>query len=357
MESVNFDHWASLERAGGKRSVVPDSPGIAHFGDPAAEATRVRNTVGLCDLSACGKLWLTGPDAAGFLHGMSSNDVKGLRPGGGCYATFLTPKGKMVADAYICLGADGILVLTMPAVQAVLLAHLRKFVVAERLEITDRTAEWALFSLAGGSQVGAALDASVRDAPEGLNDGEHAEVTVAGAKVRLIAVERTGLPSADFLVDVADAARVWDVLVGAVNGLGGGPFGWDALDILRIEGGFPWFGRDMDGDTLPPEAGLERAISYTKGCYVGQEIIARIKTYGHVNRVLRGMLCNGPPPAAGTPVELENKTVGRVTSACVSPTMKSAIALGYVPRELEPGTEVTLRSAGRATVSELPFVR
>lgn len=355
-----FPHWPGLITAGGHPSTSADLPGIARFGDPAAEAALVRNTVGVCDLSACGKIRLTGPDAAGFLHGMCSNDVKALRPGGGCGAAFLTPKGKMVADASICLDDAGFLLLTMPAAASPLLEHLRRYLVAERLEISDVTAGHALFSIQGGNLLGPVVDAAIRGAPESLADGEHAEVTVAGVKAQLIAIERTGLPSADLLVNAPEAGRVWNEFATAVRGLGGGPFGWEALDILRIEGGVPWWGRELTAETLPPEAGLDRVISYTKGCYVGQEIIARIRTYGHVNRTLRGLVGEGPPPAAGAPIELENKTVGRVTSACASPAMKSSIALAYLPREIEAGAAVRLLSSTGTTaarISELPFVR
>jgi folate-binding protein YgfZ len=173
--------------------------------------------------------------------------------------------------------------------------------------------------------------------------------------------ETTGF---DFVVSNATAQALAERLLSAAEKLGGGLAGWDALELVRIESGLPRFGQDMDENNLAPEAGIEaRAISYSKGCYIGQEVIARIRTYGQVSKALRGLsfIDEMPsPPAKGSRVLHQEKEVGYITSAIRSPRLQRTIALGYVRKECnEIGTELAVESLGARSLAKivaLPFV-
>ncbi|HUG35739.1 MAG TPA: glycine cleavage T C-terminal barrel domain-containing protein, partial [Candidatus Limnocylindrales bacterium] len=185
----------------------------------------------------------------------------------------------------------------------------------------------------------------------------HIEASIAGAPVRLIRRDEAGAPGFHGWIAPADAAAIWQALRGA----GAAPAGHEALEVLRIEAGVPAYGREVDETVIMPETRLEALVSYTKGCYIGQETVARVKYRGHVNRALSGLILDGPRvPAAGAAVMAEDKDVGRITSAAWSYTLGAPIALGYVRREhFEPGSAVTVRdgdAALPARVAALPFV-
>jgi len=186
---------------------------------------------------------------------------------------------------------------------------------------------------------------------------------VALGEIYLMNLSRIGTTGFDLFVPTASLGAVTDKLIAAAKTVGGRPCGWQALETARIEAGTPRFGADMDESNLPSESGIEdRAISYTKGCYIGQEVIARIRTYGQVAKSLRGLaLPDGLSalPAKGDKLFKDGKEVGYVTSAVVSPRFRANIALGYVRREVNQlGTELTLRTAGGespAKIVPLPF--
>jgi len=309
-----------------------------------AEYRELREGAGLLERPGRGSLDVRGPDGAAFLQGQVTNDVAALAPGEGCYAAMLNPKGRIVADMRILRTADDYVVDTEPGAHDAVARDLRMYKIGRQVEIADRTGERTLLSLIGPR----AAELAGTGAALGAEDSS-AAAWIAGLPVLAIATD-TGV---DLLVESADAPAVRDALVAG----GARPVREEAVEIVRIESGRPLHGRDMTADNLPAEAGIvERAVSFTKGCYVGQEPVARMHYKGHPNRHLRGLeLARAVAP--GTALQAGDREVGTVSSTCVSPAL-GPIALALVRREVAPGEHVEAGPGGpRATVVELPFRR
>jgi tRNA-modifying protein YgfZ len=311
--------------------------------DRIAEEHRVLvEGCGLLDRSERGKLALTGADRKTFLHGQVTNDVESLTPGTGCYAAFLTHKGKMQGDLRILDAGDELLLDTERPVLQGLFNMIRHFKLGSDVELHKRTLESGLLSLIGPAA------RRVAGAPD-LPGTEHAHLAgaVGGAPVRLIATD-TG-------VDVLCAAEDLDAVRGALEAAGAQPVSEEAVETLRVEGGRPRFGHDIGEDTIPQEAGLnERAVSFTKGCYVGQETVARLFYKGKPNRHLRGLRLTAPA-TTGDELRLGEKVVGRLGTVVTSPAL-GVIALAVMRREAEPGANVRVGDSGvTGEVVELPF--
>ena len=309
----------------------------ATIAETAAADRLLTEDVALVDRSERGKLALTGADAKAFLNGQVSNDVEALEPGTGCYAALLTNKGKMLGDLRVLDTGAGLWLDTERAALQALFDTIRRGSVGWQVELHKRTLERALLSLVG-PRAGEA--AGMSGAPEHANRvGEIGGVSV------LIAATDLGV---DVICATEDAPRVRTALdVPEVPEA--------AAEVLRVESGRPRYGIDLDDTTIPQEAGLnERAVSFSKGCYVGQETVARLHYRGKPNRSLRGLRLSAPV-ASGTPLLLGEREVGRVGSSVVSPR-HGAIALALVRREAAPGATVSVGEAGLpAEVVELPF--
>jgi folate-binding protein YgfZ len=307
-----------------------------------AEYVTLTERCGLVDRSERGKLALSGPDAKTFLAGQVTNDTEALQPGDGCYAAFLTHKGKMLGDLRVLdVGAELLLDTERVALQA-LFDMIRKFKVGYELELHKRTVQHGLLSLIGP-------DASRIAAAEGLPDIEHANAPIEiGGIAALAARTDTGV---DLICDAADT----QALTRALCERGAVAVSMQAAEIVRVEHGRPRYGVDMDDGTIPQEAGLnERAVSFTKGCYVGQETVARLYYRGKPNRLLRGLLLD-EPAQPGAELRLGEKPVGRLSSAAISPTF-GPIGLGIVRREARVGASVSVGDSDAvATVVDLPF--
>jgi len=315
---------------------------------------------GLLDRSERGKLALTGSGAVDFLNGQVTNELAGLRPGDGRYAAFLTHKGKMLGDLRILAAGDDpeappseLLLDTERVALQALFDMIRRFKVGYEVDLHKRTLERGLLSLMGpGSREVArgAADLQMRAEAGALPETEHAHIRawIAGRPVRLIATDAAGV---DVLCDAADHDAVRDELQRA----GAHPVSEQAAEIVRIERGRPRYGIDIDDTTIPQEAGLnERAVSFTKGCYVGQETVARLHYRGKPNRHLRGLRLSAPA-APGEELRLGERPVGHISSVALSPA-HGPIALALVRREAEPGASVSVGEDGAsATVVELPF--
>ena len=323
-----------------------------------AEYRLLTDACGLIDRSERGKLALIGPGAVEFLNGQVTNEIAALRPGEGCYAAFLTHKGKMLGDLRVLAvgesGADAPLELLLDTERVALQAlfdMIRRFKVGFELELSKRTLESSLYSLIGPG-ADSILERAVAEEPS-LPVTEHAHrlTRIAGRTVRLI---RTAQPAGvDVLCDATDGDAVRDALIEA----GAQPVSEAAGEILRVEYGRPRYGIDLDDTVIPQEAGLnERAVSFTKGCYLGQETVARLHYRGKPNRHLRGLRLSAPA-AAGAELRLGERTVGHLGSAVVSPEL-GPIALALVRREAAPG-EVVSAGEGDVTaeIAELPFAR
>ena len=308
----------------------------------AAEHRELREGVGLFDRSERGKLAVTGEEAADFLDSLLSNDVKGLAEGAGCYATLLTHKGRMLADVRVLRTAEGVWLDTeRPGLQA-LFDALRQFRIGYRAELHKRTLERGLFSL-----IGPGAD-RLLPAPPG--EAEHANVAAVVGGVDVVAV-RTDV-GIDLICDSARAAE----LRAALEAGGARAVGEASVECLRVERGRPRFGIDMDETTMPQEAAInDRAVSYTKGCYVGQETVARLYWKGKPNRHLRGLRLSGPA-SPGAALHLDAAEVGQLGTVAVSP-IHGPIALGLVRRAASPGDVLRVGDDGAvsATVVDLPF--
>jgi folate-binding protein YgfZ len=306
-----------------------------------ADYRTVTESCGLFDRSERGKLALSGAEAATFLQGQVSNDVEGLAVGAGCYAAFLTPKGKMLGDVRILNAGDELLLDTERIALQALFNMIRRFSLGYQVELHKRTLERGVLSLIGPGV------AEIAGAG-GLGDDEHAHIltSIGGVEVRAIRTD-VGI---DLLCDSAEG----DVLRERLLDAGAVPVGEQAVECLRVEHGRPRYGIDLDDTVIPQEGGLnERAVSFTKGCYVGQETVARLYYRGKPNRRLMGLRLS-QTAAAGDELSFEGRIVGRLSSVAPSPRF-GPIGLALVRREAPPGSTVAVGDAVTAEVSELPF--
>ncbi|HEX8101172.1 MAG TPA: glycine cleavage T C-terminal barrel domain-containing protein [Solirubrobacteraceae bacterium] len=311
-----------------------------------AEYRALHEEAGLLDRSERGKLAVTGGEAKAFLQGQVTNDVEGLTPGTGCYAAFLTHKGKMLGDLRILDAGDEILLdCERPALQG-LFNLLRRATLGRDAELHKRTLQRGLLSL-----IGPRARALAGAEPAGLPEAEdaHAAAELAGRPVRLIATDAGG-------VDVLCLADDTPAIVAALREAGATPVSEAAAEIVRVERGRPRYGAELDDSVIPQEAGLnERAVSFTKGCYVGQETVARLHYRGKPNRHLRGLRLSGPAEP-GEELRLGEKVVGRLATVVDSPA-RGPLALALVRREAAPGDTLAVGAGDvRAEVVDLPFI-
>jgi folate-binding protein YgfZ len=336
---------------------------VSHYDDWLAEHAALRNSAGVLDLSFRSRLCLLGNDRKNFLNGQVTNNVKDLQVGQGCYAALITAKGKMQSDLNIYNLESEILLDFEPGISDAVKERLEKYVIADDVQIMDVAPHYGLLSVQGpkGAEVINALQIGLLPPEKSLHFFSAKDETLG--EIYLMNNPRTGSAGFDLFVPTNSLSAVADKLIAAAKEVGGRACGWSALEIARIEAGIPRFGADMDETNLPPEAGLEsRAISYTKGCYIGQEVIARIRTYGQVAKALRGLRLADDLknlPVKGDKLFLGEKEVGYITSAIASPSLKANVALGYVRREANKvGTILVLRSQdadSAVTVVELPY--
>jgi folate-binding protein YgfZ len=308
----------------------------------------------LFDLTGRADIAVTGKDRVPFLQGLVTNDVKRLSSGEGCAAAFLTPKGKLLAELVVLAAPEELLVDGPPALAATLEQLLRKYVVFGEIGIEDRTAATGVLHLEGAG-AGALLRTVIRQEPPAE---PHASVVAEGARV--VRETRGGFEGFDLRTPRERLGALRSALVAA----GAVPSPPEVLESARIEAGIPRWGAELTGDVLPDEAGLPARgwVSYSKGCYVGQETVARIRTYGHVNRSLVGLLVEGAnAPVPGAEIHSASSRVGAVTSATHAARLGKAVALGYVKREsAAPGTSLTVDASGGprpAVVTVLPVDR
>ena len=337
---------------------------VNDYGGWLAEHAALRQAAGVLDLSFRSRLCLVGADRARFLHGQVTNDVKKLRMGEGCYAAITTAKGKMEGDMNIFCLADELLLDLEPGLAEKISQLLEKYIVADDVQIVDAAPHYGLLSVQGpkAEPVVRALDIFTDIPKQPLATVKISNATLGD--IYLTCHARLGTAGFDLFVPNPSLGAVADKLIAAAKSAGGCACGWQAFETARIEAGIPRFGADMDETTIPLECGIEaRAITYTKGCYIGQEVINRIHSVGHVNRELRGLRLAGDLktlPQRGDKLFHAGKEVGHITSAVWSPALNANIALGYVRREVnEIGAELILKTAGGDTsvkIVELPFV-
>ncbi|HKW31185.1 MAG TPA: aminomethyltransferase family protein [Verrucomicrobiae bacterium] len=402
-----FHHGLGAQFAGlGGMEMVND------YGDWLAEHSALRQSAGVLDFSFRSRICLTGADRVRFLHGQVTNDVKKLRVGEGCYAVITTNKGKMESDLNIFCLADELLLDFEPGLTEKVSQRLEKFIVADDVQIVDVAPQYGLLSVQGpkaeevvralglfgvppsgspagtpASRVNAELPTSPLDSvkisnvtlgeihlanqarllPVCSSGRESAYSSPQKSQSRLTSVAMVDLISAgfDLFIPNSSLGAVADKLIAAAKQIGGRACGWQAFETARIEAGIPRFGVDMAETNLPLECGIEnRAVSYHKGCYIGQEVINRIHSFGHVNRELRGLRLADDLkslPQRGDKLFRDGKEVGYITSAVKSPLLNANVALSYIRREANQiGTELALKTAAGespAKIVALPFVK
>jgi len=351
---------------------------VADYGDVASEYAAFRESAGVVDLRFRSRICLTGADRTRFLHGQVTNDVKRLRTGDGCYAALVTAKGKMQSDLVICSLQDELLLDFEPGLTAAVSERLEKYIVSDDVQVIDVAPHYGLLTVQGPKaefivglltlfpELPSKQYQSLKISGATLGDvylvnharlGSHRRKEVepgVPTDVRLL-TSAAAQPGFDLFVPTPALGAVADKLIAAAKSVGGRACGWQALETARIEASIPRFGADMDESNIPLECGIEeRAVSYSKGCYIGQEVINRIHSIGHVNRELRGLRLADDLkalPMKGDKLFHADKEVGYVTSAVRSPALNANIALGYVRREVnQPGTELSLRTATGDTV-------
>lgn len=336
---------------------------VSDYGNVLAEHAALRESAGVIDLSCRSRLCLAGADRQRFLHGQVTNNVKDLKPGQGCYAALVTAKGKLQSDLNVYCLADELLLDFEPGLAAMVAERFAKFIIADDVQIVDVAPHYGLLSVQGpkAAEVISRLGIGLGMPEKALHFAKVSDATLGEIycmnQVRCCAV------GCDLFVPTGSLAMVADKLIASAKESGGRACGWEALELARIEAGIPRFGADMDESNLAPEAGIEaRAISYSKGCYIGQEVIARIRTYGQVAKSLRGLVLPEELrslPSRGATLSVDGKDAGYVTSAIASPAFGKNIALGYVRREFnQPGTGLDVQAGEqkvRVTVVSLPF--
>jgi folate-binding protein YgfZ len=309
---------------------------------PDVEYEAATAACGVVDRSERGKLALTGEGTKPFLQGQVSNDVEALSPGAGCYATLLTPKGKMLADLRILDAGEEVLLDTERVALQELFNVIRRFSLGYDVTLHKRTLECGLLSLLGP-------DAGRIAGVESLGPDEHAHVLtrIGAVAVRAIRTD-TGF---DLLCDAAQTGALTETHVHA----GAQPISAATAETVRIEHGRPRYGIDLDDTVIPQEADLNaRAVSFTKGCYVGQETVARLYYRGKPNRRLRGLRLSAPA-APGSEITFGERVVGQLGSVAESPSL-GAVALALVRHEAPPGSQVIVGpDEVQAIVVELPF--
>ena len=335
---------------------------VLHYGDAAEEYAALRAGAMLVDRSARGRLRIGGPKASELITGLVTNDVSALMPGQGCYAAALTPKGKIVADLRIFMLRDALLIDSPPRAREGWMTMVRKYINPRVARFDDESASTRQLGIFGARARTALATATGLDVAllGALPRYGHVALDLPAGAI-IARVPDLELEGYEIIVPESAFEPLWERLLTE----GATPAGLAAWDIARIEAGRPEWGIDIDDSTIPQEANFDElhAISYTKGCYVGQETVARVHFRGHVNRVLRGLMVPQGPVARGASlVDAQAKPVGDVRSTALSPRL-GPIALAMVRREVEPGASVEVivesdaaqRTALPAQVVRLPF--
>jgi folate-binding protein YgfZ len=344
----------------------------ANYGDVLFEYAAVREGgAGIIDLSARGRILVSGSEAVPFLNGLITNDMKTLAENNWMPAAFPNVQGRLIASVRVVRLKDegtgksvrpAFLIDTEPATHERVLKTIERFTLAGDFHVTDKTNHTALLSVQGKKAARIVRSVLGEEAAELATNQAlqtRAQQGNMTGDVTVMRATHTAEDGFDVIVNSDQAGAMWDALLGA----GARPVGYDALEILRIEAGLPRYGPDMDETNVVTETALDDAVSYTKGCYVGQEIIARIKYRGHVAKKLSGLaFAQAEKVDVGAVIKAaDGKEVGRLTSVTYSPHLGRTIALGYLKYDyLEPGTNVKVISGTEefeARVTELPFVR
>jgi folate-binding protein YgfZ len=326
------------------------------FTDSHEEYSFARHSVAVADKNYGALFRFTGPDRVRYLNAILTNNIRDLQPGQGIPSLLLNPQGHILAELDTYAMADHLLVVTYAMIRERTAATLDKFIIMDDVILEDVTEQFGVVSIEG--PVSAKIISGLGGPPlELLSELSHMDAQIAGISCRVVRRSPGGIPGAEFIVPRDLLPKLWQALVDGARANGGGPIGYDALSAVRLEAGIPWFGYDFDETNIPHEAGLETShISYTKGCYTGQEIVERVRSRGHVNRRRVGVTFSGETiPAAKTPLLAGGAEVGFVTRAAFSYALERPIGMAYIRREHNSvGSKLTW-AGGEAEVIELPI--
>jgi aminomethyltransferase len=332
-------------------SAAPEKQWPGHFGKVTDEFAALRSTCGVYELPQRVKIQLTGNDRVRWLNGMVTNNVKDLPQNHGVYAFLLNPQGHILGDLIAFHRGDNLLVESDQAQLAKILATFDHYIIMDDVEVADLSDSLASIGVTGPKS-GAVLAA----AGIGLQPMKPLQVADLMWQDVPISVVRGGddvFPSFEIWVAPQQVAHLREALQNA----GATLIGQDALELYRVALGIPLYGKDIRERDLPQETEQQHALNFSKGCYVGQEIVERIRSRGNVHRKFTGFKIEGAPPAVGTKIQWQGKEVGEITSSALipGPTGEQSVALGYLRRELAgPGKDLDI-AGSRVTVSELPF--
>ena len=323
----------------------------ASFGDPAAEFRALMTGAAVFDMSWQGKLQISGKDRTRWANGMVTNNVRDLAPGRGVYSFLLNPQGRNQGDLAVYNRGESLVATTDREQLAAITAWLRRYIIMDKVELEDISDKLASAG-AGGPQAIEILSHAGIDVG-GLEPGQLADVTWRDIAITVVRNTHPQSNAYEIWLAPENADKLW----GALTGAGARPVGSEALDMHRIARGIPRYGIDLRERDLPQETGQEHALNFSKGCYIGQEIVERIRSRGNVHRALTGLEVEGEPPQSGTKIVADGKEVGEITSAARMPFAEGerTLALGYLRREAAtPGAAVQVGER-RAAVHALPF--
>ena len=331
------------------------------FAGSEGEHQQVRTAVGLLDLSYYGVIKVGGKEAVQFLNGLVTNDVKSLSNGKGMRAAFLTGHGKVRALSRVLSLGDEYLIINDPQTHDKVFKFIFPFSYAGDFKVDDVSDQYRILSVQGPKSLLVMKEVCFEPVPS-LAEYEWIDNTIAGQHVIVSRASHTGEMGFDILAPASGLKDVWDFILmkGSFHSIS--PIGMDALESLRIEAGIPVYGVDVDESNMMLELGAADAVSFTKGCYTGQEAVAMATYRGHVSKKLSGLMVSGDVvPASGDKFFKDAKEIGHITSAVKSATLGSVIALGYVKYGFfDSGNEIEIETqVGRvaATVAELPFYK
>jgi aminomethyltransferase len=327
--------------------IAQQDQGVPRLSDSRRELTAL--------LAGCGiyrpdrtLLSLTGRDRTRWLNGMVSNNIRDLTPCNGVYAFVLTPQGHIQADVYAFNRGESLLVESERAQSETLLRIFRKYIIMDKVEIEELSEKFAVFGIAGPKtgQVLASLGLN-----KDLGTLQFADVNWNGITLTLVREDNPRFPNYELWVPAEQAGTAWDALgqAGAVE------VHEQTLETFRIVCGIPRVGQDTREKTLPQETGQERALNFNKGCYIGQEIVERIRARGALHRAFVGFEVEGPAPDVGTKIQSEGKDAGEITSVAAEPLKGKRLALGYLRKEFMSPDKTLTAGEAQVKATTLPF--
>jgi folate-binding protein YgfZ len=323
----------------------------ADYGDVHREFHALVSGSAVYDLSLRAKISLTGEDRVRWLNGMVTNNVRDLEPGRGVYAFLLNPQGHILGDLYAYNRGESLLVDTDQSQVEKILAVFDKYIIMDDVEVANVGDQLTAVGIAGPKSR-ETLQAAGFEVPD-LKPLQFVETTWRDVGVTLIRGDNPQVELFELFLAPGNNDRVFE----ALSKVGARPVGTAALDLLRIAAGIPRYGVDIRERDLPQETEQERALNFSKGCYVGQEIVERIRSRGQVRRKFTGFAIEGKLPAVGSKIQVEGKDVGEITSASSLPVAggERLLALGYIRREAATPGKLVEAGGSAATVANLPF--